>query len=263
MPAASHLAASSSTTTVKPKAYTQAQALALTPAQSRTHNTVRTHLADFLPLPRHTLFHVRLTIHQLWNVPLISGKFSVRWKFQNVQSIRGNGLRAKVRASASTVVLAGNGNEGKGKGRTLSGESITEGSTNGSGSLGPSGSTASMHSLQSEGSSSNAPSPHIKAATLSMAVGEGLAGFTQESRGRTDYVELEEHNVKWGHQINAVVQMGVHRETMDLQACELKLVVEQVRFLSSRVCIYSHTSCSLSSRAILMRLKILGSAPFT
>ncbi|KAJ7907083.1 hypothetical protein B0H13DRAFT_2332698 [Mycena leptocephala] len=31
-------------------------------------------------LPRHALFHVRITIHQLSSVPLVHGKFGVRWR---------------------------------------------------------------------------------------------------------------------------------------------------------------------------------------
>ena len=54
--------------------------------------------------------------------------------------------------------------------------------------------------------------------------------FSHEARGRTPYVPLEEHNVKWGQSVDVTVQIAVNRETSDLQPSELKLVVEQVCF---------------------------------
>ncbi|KIL66044.1 hypothetical protein M378DRAFT_161272 [Amanita muscaria Koide BX008] len=37
-------------------------------------------------LPRHAYFRANLKIHQISNIPLVSGRFSVRWKFKNVHS---------------------------------------------------------------------------------------------------------------------------------------------------------------------------------
>lgn len=214
----SHFTASSSTSTVKPFH-------ALAPSQNRLPHSVRSQLYDLLPLPRHALFHVRLTIHQLWNVPLVSGDFCVRWKFHKVHSVRGNGTSKKK-------------GRGKSRGRERApglgedADNLGSNHSNGSELLLPSG--ASMVSLHSEGSSSNAPSPRQSTFPLPgmSNIDENGIDFSSESRGRTEYVPLQEHNVKWGHTVNVAVQLAVHRETMDLQASELKLIVEQVRRLS-------------------------------
>ncbi|KAJ7494591.1 N-terminal C2 in EEIG1 and EHBP1 proteins-domain-containing protein [Mycena galericulata] len=38
-------------------------------------------------LPRHALFHVRITIHQLASVPLVGGEFGVKWKFSRTKKL--------------------------------------------------------------------------------------------------------------------------------------------------------------------------------
>ena len=57
---------------------------------------------------------------------------------------------------------------------------------------------------------------------------EATEGWSQEARGRSPDEPLVDHNVVCGQSVNVSVSMAVHRETMDLQPCELKLVVEQV-----------------------------------
>ncbi|KAF7972115.1 hypothetical protein HWV62_18826 [Athelia sp. TMB] len=37
-------------------------------------------------MPKHTLFHVRVHVHQLASVPLVKGEFGVRWKFKKTKS---------------------------------------------------------------------------------------------------------------------------------------------------------------------------------
>src|ERR1700710_1262309 len=61
---------------------------------SKGHATgFRAQLAHLLP--RHAVFLLRLTIHQLSSVPLVHGEFGVRWKFKGVTS--GGGLLGKVK----------------------------------------------------------------------------------------------------------------------------------------------------------------------
>ena len=43
----------------------------------------------------------------------------------------------------------------------------------------------------------------------------------------TEWAELKNYTVKWGHKVDVLVQMDVHRESGDLLPCELKLVVMQ------------------------------------
>ncbi|KAG5644473.1 hypothetical protein DXG03_008299 [Asterophora parasitica] len=55
-------------------------------------------------LPRHAFFHVQIVVHQITNIPLVTGEFAVKWKFKNVHSLPGckvgdgRGLFARVRA---------------------------------------------------------------------------------------------------------------------------------------------------------------------
>lgn len=83
---------------------------------------MRAHLAELLPIARHASFSVELTIHQLWNVPLVSGDFSVRWKFQNANPMRsriGQGFSKKPNSPSGTnnTNVDTNGSSGKMKGK--------------------------------------------------------------------------------------------------------------------------------------------------
>ncbi|KAG8995469.1 hypothetical protein FRB90_000177, partial [Tulasnella sp. 427] len=43
-------------------------------------------LLSFLPLSRHATFRIRLTIHDVTNIPYQNGSFALRWKFKNTKS---------------------------------------------------------------------------------------------------------------------------------------------------------------------------------
>ncbi|KAG0703533.1 hypothetical protein DFH29DRAFT_435658 [Suillus ampliporus] len=67
-------------------------------------------------LPRHAVFLLRLTIHQLSSVPLVHGEFEVQWKFKGVTS--GGGLLGKVKGKGKVMgctTANGNANLAKGK----------------------------------------------------------------------------------------------------------------------------------------------------
>lgn len=67
-------------------------------------------------LPRHAVFILRLTIHQLSSVPLVHGEFGVRWKFKGVTS--GGGLLGKVKGkgkAGGTTASPGGVDLAKGK----------------------------------------------------------------------------------------------------------------------------------------------------
>ena len=142
-----------------------------------------------------------------------------------------------MKASASAMAPKSGKGKGKGKDRIVGGESTGDASDNGN-SNGLLTSDASMLSVPSEGSSSSSPKlPNNALSPVNGTDGSGdtVVEFSQESRGRTGYVKLREHNVKWGHTVNVLLQMDVHRETAELQASDLKLTVDQV-------CIYHQTS---------------------
>ena len=54
------------------------------------------------------------------------------------------------------------------------------------------------------------------------------AELSHEARGRTPYVALRDHHVKFGQTVCVTVHIAIQRDTLELQPCELKLIVEQV-----------------------------------
>lgn len=220
----SHITPTSSTSTAKPPKHPAAPS-----PQTRPQHSVRSQLYDLLPLPKHALFNVKLTIHQLWNVPLVGGEFSVRWKFQKVHAVRG-----------SSGAAGGHGggfrksSKGKGKEKVAVHLDADSGSRDGSTldlpPKSPARSTLSL--LDEEGSSSGTASPRLPETPLPLSADLS----SHEARGRTRYVSLDEHNVKWSQTVDVAVQIGINRETMDLLPSELKLVVEQVRYHCYSIC---------------------------
>lgn len=57
------------------------------PQHASSTNGFRSHLHHLLP--RHAYFRVKVHVHKVSNIPLVSGSFSVRWKFKNVHSAPG------------------------------------------------------------------------------------------------------------------------------------------------------------------------------
>lgn len=78
-------------------------------------------------LPRHAVFLLRLTIHQLSHVPLVNGEFGVRWKLKGVTS--GGGLLGKVKGkgkACGTTAQNGSADLAKGKEKEKSHENETD-----------------------------------------------------------------------------------------------------------------------------------------
>ncbi|KAG1872918.1 hypothetical protein DFJ58DRAFT_760351 [Suillus subalutaceus] len=70
------------------------------PTNGTAHSSgFRAQLAHLLP--RHAIFLLRLTIHQLSSVPFVNGEFEVRWKFKGVTS--GGGLLGKVKGKGKAI----------------------------------------------------------------------------------------------------------------------------------------------------------------
>lgn len=68
-----------------------------TPTNPSQHTGgIRAHFAHLLP--RHAVFTVTLTLHQLHNVPLVHGEFGLRWKIKGVTSHSGTSILDKVKA---------------------------------------------------------------------------------------------------------------------------------------------------------------------
>ncbi|KAJ7903675.1 N-terminal C2 in EEIG1 and EHBP1 proteins-domain-containing protein [Mycena olivaceomarginata] len=140
-------------------------------------------------LPRHALFHVRITINQLASVPLVHGEFGVRWKFKNTQKVKG-----------------------KGKAKAAPEPEHDDGDSLGSADT----SIEEPQSLQ-------IPS-HPSASSSTM----GADAQTNTSRaGQTGWLPLKDHSVTWDQPLSAVVQMSIERDTHRLLPHPFKLIVLQ------------------------------------
>ncbi|KAJ7674185.1 N-terminal C2 in EEIG1 and EHBP1 proteins-domain-containing protein [Mycena rosella] len=141
-------------------------------------------------LPRHALFHVRITIHQLASVPLVSGEFGVRWKFKNTHKVKG-----KDKAKQPD-------HDGDGDSFGSADTSTEEAQTSG----------AQSHRRTGSSSSISAP---------------GDAQASTSARGQTPWVPLRDHSVSWEQPLSAVVQMSIDRDTHRLLPHPFKLTVLQ------------------------------------
>ncbi|KAF8207602.1 N-terminal C2 in EEIG1 and EHBP1 proteins-domain-containing protein [Mycena galopus ATCC 62051] len=140
-------------------------------------------------IPRHALFHVRITIHQLASVPLVHGEFGVRWKFKNTHKVKG---------------------KGKGKAAPEPEHDVDE------------------DSLGSADTSTEEPQT-LQIPSHNQAASSGTdEPQTNTSRaGQTGWLPLKDHSVTWDQSLSAVVQMSIERDTHRLLPHPFKLTVVQ------------------------------------
>ncbi|KAF9045376.1 N-terminal C2 in EEIG1 and EHBP1 proteins-domain-containing protein [Panaeolus papilionaceus] len=191
-----------------------------TGSTSTTAPRIRAQLGHLLP--RHAHFQAEVQIHQLSNVPLVSGEFAVRWKFKGVQTPSGTkpGLLNRVKAKAKAE-------KERREGKTR--EDVTLPSLGGI--ISPAGGTHSLPSpvqRSASGSQSIAPSviaPTFTTSTTSSTVTTPVS--STPARGMTHFLPLKDHSVTWSYVLSPVLKMDIDRETHDLLPCPLKLVVLQ------------------------------------
>ncbi|KAG1814213.1 N-terminal C2 in EEIG1 and EHBP1 proteins-domain-containing protein [Suillus variegatus] len=229
----------------------------ITPA-SPTHTTsgFRAQLAHLLP--RHSIFLLRLTIHQLSSVPFVNGEFEVRWKLKGVTS--GGGLLGKVKSNRKGKV---NGISASAKGKEkeklhesevdlptpdadvqsianstsshsheLSIPSVIV-SSNTPTSLGPTSDTRTTTSSSSR--PQHVPPQYLSADWLpqstppdpSPSLAKSPPNAYSPAKGHTMFEQLQEHSVVWEQTLDVMVQMSITRETNELGGCEAKFVVMQ------------------------------------
>lgn len=199
------------------------------------HSSLRNQLYNILP--KHALFKVKVTIHQLSNVPFLGGQYGVKWRFRNVQSVGPNvGLLAKMKASKSASHL--DASTTKAKGRELSPDteplSAVEDHREGHGIYinGFRNDTTSSDYLTSGFRKSSASSPEGSADSSPLNTTSSVEASYSDGRGITEWAPLHEHSSKWEHTVNVVVRMDVDRETLNLLHNEMKLTIMQVRLLN-------------------------------
>jgi N-terminal C2 in EEIG1 and EHBP1 proteins len=217
---------------------------------SNNYNLVA-HIRDLLPLPKHTTFHVKLAIHQLYNVPFVSGDFRIKWKFTHLQAVNSDGrpigfrralalkLDTHKKKHSGGNVSRQNTVDSKGKGKERADSSCTtptkdegdDSSYNGLTSS-PTKETAPFNTPESDRPASY-PSQSLQSiSTKSDSTRSDSAGihFHTETRGHTPYYPLKNFKVDFEAEMNAAVQMNVERDTHALLPSELKLTVYQVYF---------------------------------
>ncbi|KAG2159266.1 N-terminal C2 in EEIG1 and EHBP1 proteins-domain-containing protein [Suillus bovinus] len=225
---------------------------------SPTHTSFRAQLAHLLP--RHAIFLLRLTIHQLSSVPFVNGEFEVRWKFKGVTS--GGGLLGKVKSNRKGRVTA-SPTSAKGKEKEKLNEcevdppnpdadaqSITNSNSSHSHShdlsipsvvvssnthVSPASTSDTRTTLSSSSRSQHVPPQYLSADWLpqstppdpSPSLAKSLPNAYAPAKGHTMFEQLKEHSVVWEHTLDVMVQMGITRETNQLGCCEAKFVVMQ------------------------------------
>ncbi|KIY46998.1 hypothetical protein FISHEDRAFT_75039 [Fistulina hepatica ATCC 64428] len=216
-------------------------------------------------LPRHTQLHVRIQIHRIASVPLVSGDFACKWKLKGVQNMNGRGLLHKKHHHSHTSRPSSRA--GKEVDQAIPSLVIEDGhdmapvtAINHSGPSSvelkhPSVSNllrpefpASPRPSSSSGDSfpfSITPLVHGRHPNDALdsesrenvaQTGVGEEPFTSDSRGQTAFEALrDDHSVRWEYVINAVVRIPISRSTSpeqnddsgNLAPCPLRLTVIQ------------------------------------
>ncbi|KAG1733305.1 N-terminal C2 in EEIG1 and EHBP1 proteins-domain-containing protein [Suillus lakei] len=237
------------------------------PALARPASPTTAHSSGFRAqlahlLPRHAIFLLRLTIHQLSSVPLVNGEFEVQWKFKGVTS--GGGLLGKVKGKGKAMGSTtpnGSANSAKGKEKEKPHETemdavavdasdahsiansnsthshdpsipsvvVSANTPVSSGSM-PSTSSASPHSRPH-----NIPPQYLSADWLPQtappdpppSLAKSPPTAYSPAKGHTLFEQLKEHSVTWEQTLDVMVQIGIGRETNELGGCEAKFVVMQ------------------------------------
>ncbi|KAF8064883.1 hypothetical protein FPV67DRAFT_1695308 [Lyophyllum atratum] len=234
-----------------------------TPTTNNPSSGLRAQLNHLLP--RHAFFHVFIIIHQITNIPLVSGEFAVKWKFKNVHSAPGakkatgiiGNLKARRKARQDEKSAKGKGRAGGDEadetgslgsadtasqrttsidGRSASVWSAgSSSSSSSSSSSRPStsrtavDSTASSPSfLSSTTASTTSTAPSLPDSVLATSTLEASLNATTPARGETPFVKLKEHNVTWEHTLSLLVRMDVDRDpNSTLMTCPANLTIVQ------------------------------------
>ncbi|KAJ3986852.1 hypothetical protein F5890DRAFT_1406489 [Lentinula detonsa] len=170
-------------------------------------------------LPRHSLFHAHVQIHQISSVPLVHGEFAARWKFRGVQSQTGLLQRVKAKRRGSQK---GKGKEPKPPLQDLLHSHRSD--------FTRTDSALSTSSNSQYGSSAHLPqSLSITSITSNNvpATPTSTVEAYSNTRGMTPFYKLKDHAVVWDHHLDVVIKMDVDRETSELMPNEFKLVVMQ------------------------------------
>ncbi|GAB1520312.1 hypothetical protein RhiTH_003386 [Rhizoctonia solani] len=203
---------------------------------AQQHIGLRAHLRNYFG--RHATFSVQINIHELTNVPLVTGDFACRWRVKGAQSlVRRDSSSAKSvhsgsAASADIAVQVHPPsppmNPTTGRGSVSTTVSLNDGWSS------PSESSDSRHTslLHPDGSGSIDQGSDTEDAQRSVAASTNSSTVHMPGmgpgRGRTPTVAIADHTVRWDELVEMAVPMGIIKETKGLMPADLKLTVEQV-----------------------------------
>lgn len=189
---------------------------------------IRAHLHNLLP--RHALFHAQIEVHQISNVPLVNGEFSVRWKIKHTTAApsKGNGL-FKLTSKNSTASSNGS-TTNLSLTHTRESRDIQEqdGPDFDSASIASSLSPDDSFFVSSEDhGSSNVPTLVVSEDAQSSSSSSSSPRTSASSRGQTPFLPLQDHSVVWEHSISAYIKIPLSRD----RATPDKLVTSLGKFV--------------------------------
>ncbi|KAB5590363.1 EEIG1/EHBP1 protein amino-terminal domain containing protein [Ceratobasidium theobromae] len=218
------------------------------------HFGLRAQLRNYFA--KHATFSVQISIHELANVPLVSGDFACRWRLKGAQSLsqalgRRDSASAKSIRSDGTGSISGSGSfkEKKPKNSPLDADIEVQVQPP-SPPLDPASAQASISTTLSLGESewssgsdgkppillepsaspdhgSDTEDGHTKP-TSAAPTNDRSQHTTQAGRGQTATVPIADHTVRWEELVELAAHMGVAKESKSLMPADLKLTVEQV-----------------------------------
>jgi hypothetical protein len=195
-------------------------------------------------LPRHAYFHVKVVVHQISNIPLVSGEYAAQWRFKGVHSLP-SAKAGNNSGLLSSIVKNKHKGSAKGKERDYEHDAQTlehDDFTDDSGSLNSSEhhhstdwakGTSIQTASSSSSSSSNSPSTPQPSTTTSasswMPTGAIGPPPNTQARGQTPFLKLRDHNVKWEHTLSTIIRMDIDRDPASnmLLSTPLKLTILQ------------------------------------
>ncbi|CAE6450858.1 unnamed protein product [Rhizoctonia solani] len=202
-------------------------------------------------LARHATFSVQINIHELSNVPLVSGDFACRWRVKGAQPLpsvirRDSTSTKSVRSDTGSGSGSGSVKE-KARAAKVDSEievqvhppsptlNPTTPSTIPSGRSSPSDSDSKPISsvlLQPDDSGSldhaSDMEDSLRFSSITPSANNSALHLHGPGRGRTPTVPIADHTVRWDELVEMAVPMGITKETKGLLPADLKLTVEQV-----------------------------------
>ncbi|KDN39794.1 hypothetical protein RSAG8_08586, partial [Rhizoctonia solani AG-8 WAC10335] len=194
-------------------------------------------------LGRHATFSVQINIHELTNVPLVTGDFACRWRGNGAQSLP-SVIRRDSTSAKSTRSDTGSGSGSVKEKKKVDSEievqvhppspplnPTTRGSVStipslNSGRSTPSDSDGKPMALPDDSGSLFHGSDMEDA--IKFSANSAVHSITGPGRGRTLTVAISDHTVRWDELVEMAVPMGIAKETKGLLPADFKLTVEQV-----------------------------------